>query len=192
MADIPNAPELQPTSDASITVDANMLRRIAEAADGLRGRTLALSLKAPLRDGGTGFGLVEVDPTSPPQPGEIRVRTPPGPGDAMRPAAVLLKHPRTGALIEVDTSRYDLVCWGAAAAEKFLLPYYGRFSSARDLQTLREAIDSEEIIAIAHEQPTFFDVVTDRLLVLPAAGPTIEGRFVPLSDWLAAQPPARP
>jgi hypothetical protein len=192
MADIPNAPEPQPASDASITVDANMLRRIAEAADGLRGRTLALSLKAPLRDGGIGFGLVEVDPASPPEPGEIRVQTPPGPGDAMRPAAVLLKHPRTGALIEVDTSRYDLVCWGAAAAEKFLLPYYGRFSSARELQTLREAIDSEEIMAIAHEQPTFFDVVTDRLLVLPAGGPTIEGRFVPLSDWLAAQPPARP
>lgn len=186
-------PTDDPRPAASTTIDANMLRRIAEAADGLRGKTLALSLEAPLRDGGTGFGLVEVDPASPPKPDEIRIHTPDATAKKQRPAAVLLKHPDTGALIELDTSAYDFVCWGAAAAEKFLVPYYVRFYSAREMQTLREAIAAEQVIAIAHEQPTFLDVVTDRLLVLPAVGgATVEGRFVPLSEWLAAQAPTSP
>lgn len=174
-------------SDASIIVDANTLRRVAEAADGLRGGTFALTANAPQRDGGTALGLVPVDPDAPPKPGEIRVHTPLKSPKKMRPKAVFVQHPRTGEMIYVDTERFDAVFWGEAAIEKFLVPYYVRFRSAEFMQTLREAAANEEIIAIAHDYPSFVDYITDHILVLPADGTTVNGKFVPLKEWLAAQ-----
>ncbi|MBL0890042.1 MAG: hypothetical protein IBJ19_05465 [Gemmatimonadaceae bacterium] len=171
----------------SVTVTANDLRRVAEAADGMRGATYTLSANAPLRDGGTGLGLVPVDPKAPTAPGEIRVTTPLKAPGKPRPKAVFVQHPGTGEMIYVDTEKFDAVFWGEAAIEKFLVPYYVRFQSEGFMQTLREAITNEEIIAVAHEWPSFVDPITDHVLVLPAAGATLKGQFVPLSEWLAAQ-----
>ncbi|MBX9857310.1 MAG: hypothetical protein K2Y26_17400 [Gemmatimonadaceae bacterium] len=170
-----------------MTVTANDLRRVAEAADGLRGTTYTLSANAPLRDGGTGLGLVPVDPKAPTAPGEIRVVTPLKAPGKPRPKAVYVQHPGTGEMIYIDTEKFDAVFWGEAAIEKFLVPYYVRFQSEGFMQTLREAITNEEIIAIAHEYPTNFDPITDHVLVLPSAGATLNGKFVLLSEWLASQ-----
>ncbi|MBL0938412.1 MAG: hypothetical protein IBJ03_05940 [Gemmatimonadaceae bacterium] len=174
-------------TDASITVDANTLRRIAEAADGLRGGTYALSANAPQRDGGTGLGLVPVDTSKPAEPGEIRVHTPLKAPKKPRPKAVFVQHPHTGEMINIDVERFDAVFWGEAAIEKFLVPYYVRFQSEGFMQTLREAVENDEVIAIAHEYPSFVDPITDHVLVLPTNGATTDGKFVSLTDWLKAQ-----
>lgn len=171
----------------SVTVTANDLRRVAEAADGMRGATYTLSANAPLRDGGTGLGLVPVDPKAPTAPGEIRVTTPLKAPGKPRPKAVFVQHPGTGEMIYVDTEKFDAVFWGEAAIEKFLVPYYVRFQSEGFMQTLREAITNEEIIAVAHEFPSIVDPITDHVLVLPADGALLDGKFVPLREWIAAQ-----
>lgn len=123
---------------------ANDLRRLAEAVDGMRDKQLRIgivdgALVATEADIGTARDQ------------EIWVHT--SSTGKPKPTVVTLTHPN-GHPITVSTAKFDCVYWGEAACEKFLVPYYIRFSSDAHMQALRKAILHPEVIAMAHTYPT--------------------------------------
>lgn len=151
-------------------ITADDLRRVAEWADGVRGGEYRLSMNAPLPGGGTGFGLERIDGSSAPVD-EIIISTPQRVPTKKSPPVFMLVDPATGENIRVDTQKHDAIFWGEVSAEKFLIPYYTRFLDDAGMQSLREAIADPDVIAIAHDYPTFIDVATS------------SRGFVPLSEW---------
>ena len=152
------------------TITADDLRRVAEWADGVRGGEYRLSMNAPLPGGGTGFGLERVDGNST-LSDEIIISTPRRVPTKKSPPVFMLVDPATGENIRVDTQKHDAIFWGEVSAEKFLIPYYTKFLDEAGMKTLREAIADPDVIAIAHDYPTFIDVATS------------SRGFVSLSEW---------
>ncbi|WP_310571307.1 hypothetical protein [Gemmatimonas sp.] len=151
-------------------ITADDLRRVAEWADGMRGGEYRLSMSAPLPGGGTGFGLERIEGSSD-SVDELVISTPQRVPTKKSPPVFMLVDPATGEHIRVDTQKHDAIFWGEVSAEKFLIPYYTRFLDDAGMQSLREAIADPDVIAIAHDYPTFLDVATS-------------GRgFEPLSEW---------
>lgn len=152
------------------TITADDLRRVAEWADGVRGGEYRLSMNAPLPGGGTGFGLERVDGNST-LSDEIIISTPRRVPTKKSPPVFMLVDPATGENIRVDTQKHDAIFWGEVSAEKFLIPYYTKFLDDAGMTSLREAIADPDVIAIAHDYPTFIDVATS------------SRGFLPLSEW---------
>jgi hypothetical protein len=165
---------------------ANQLRRLAEAADGQRGKTLQLKLDKP------GGSMVEVSDVNGLAADAIVVSTPMKNPNRPIPAAVHVTMPDGSRQVKLDTLKYDMVLWGEAAAEKFLVPYYTRFYSEVEMEQLRAAIVSSQVIALAHVYPahvypTYYEEIGDSLEVLDTSENLIGLGFIPLSRWFNAQ-----
>lgn len=167
---------------APVVLTANDLRRLADAADGQRGKTLELT--ATTRGG----AVKEIGTGSSATPGGILLSTPLKNAARKIPALVEVTLPLSRRKRALDTSVYDLVVWGEAAAEKFLVPYYVRFYTDEKMRHLHSAIVSGDVVAIAHIYPSFMNNITDELHVLPAeTAEVVAPDFVPLSVWFADQ-----
>ncbi len=105
-------------------VNANQLRRMAEWADGVRGKNFVISMDAKRPDGTFGFGLKPLADGEAPKENEIPVHTTIQVPGKLEPAEVLLL--RTTAdpePIKLPVREFDAVFWGEVSAEKFLVPY---------------------------------------------------------------------
>lgn len=175
-------------------VTANDLRRAAEWADGVRGGAYRLSMKAPLPGGATGFGLEKIEADSGPAD-EIIIDTPVRVPNKLIPPTFTLTNPNTQKAIPIDTAKFDSIFWGEVSAEKFLVPYYVRFYSDAQMQTLRDAISSPTVVAIGHLYPTFFEeqLRTPEPWVLDVHPQWLtDPEFMPLSGWAAQRAVAPP
>jgi hypothetical protein len=163
----------------SHTLTANDLRRLAEHADGCRGDLMEITGEQ------AGGKIRRIGSTSMAKPGSLLIQTPfKNPGRKLPKSVALTTQSDTPHTL--DTGYFDSVFWGEAAMEKFLIPYYIRFSDD-DVAKIREAIDSEDIIALAHVYPTFYEPFKDSVFVL-SDGPSFTGiGFIPLSDWLSTR-----
>jgi hypothetical protein len=127
-------------------VNANDLRRVAETADGLRGKRLGLIVDDK--------GYVDAIPLENVKAGQqvlLEVETPlvgPGiPGDAR--TLITFRGITYGPGTDLDTA--DAVFTSQAAVEKFVLPYYVRFRSGAELQELQDKLfKDKDVIAAVH------------------------------------------
>jgi hypothetical protein len=127
---------------------ANEFRRLAEKTDGLRGVTLAIIEEK---------GVLEAIPESDPKVGDgaIRVRTedsgasmPRGPQGMPHPTKIELSF--NGNAVDVPDD-VDALFISQSAVEKFVLPYYARFSTPQELEQRRsELFDDGAVIAVVH------------------------------------------
>lgn len=124
---------------------ANELRKLAEAADGIRDKTAYVvwsgdepQVKTKLDDGDE---LIV----------ECKTRN-----DTKARAAfksIMLDPPlidANGKPIEHIADKYDAMFWSEAAVEKFVIPYYARFKSPQDLVRIRDAFIHPATIAVIH------------------------------------------
>ncbi len=168
-------------------VNANQLRRMAEWADGVRGKNFVISMNAKRPDGTFGLGLKPLADGEAPKENEIPVHTEVAVKNKLVPREIVVRHPDANvAPILVPVGEYDALLWGEVSAEKFLVPYYVRFFSDEQMAKLRTAISSTSVIAFLHTYPTDFLTMDTRiepkLLVADVHG-FVEGGFISLSDW---------
>ena len=159
------------------TVTANDLRRLAEHADGCRGDLMEITGEI------AGGKIRRIGSTSMAKPGALLVQTPFKNPARKLPKAVALTT-QSDDVHRLDPGYFDCVFWGEAAMEKFLIPYYVRFSDD-DVAKIREAINSEDVIALAHVYPTFYETFKDSVFVLSDAPSFFGSGFIPLTDWLS-------
>lgn len=178
------------------TITANQLRRLAEWADGVRGETLQLIVD---EEGARVEKVTDIDAVP---PGAILLSTVDRNPLRKVPKYVDVIKPSTGVAHRLDTSVYDAVCWSEAALEKFMLPYYVRFYSRKDFDTLRNAFCQGAVIAVAHIYPTFWEdlpdderrmralsvnAATEAVHVLPDGHGLMDFGFIPFREWLATR-----
>jgi hypothetical protein len=162
------------SQDVVRPLTANELRRLAESADGMRGKKLKLTNDRP------GGHLTEVPANYVVVPEDVIVETQFRNAARKIPTLVEVTKPTSGTKHELKTDYFDSVFWGEAAMEKFLVPYYVRFCEDAEMSTLRASIASGDIIALAHIYPTYYTTLEDSLYVL-ATGPA---GFISLGEWL--------
>lgn len=159
------------------TLTANELRRLAEHADGCRGGLMEITGEKP------GGSIRRIGSSMQAKPGAIIVQTPFK--NPARPLPLRVEVVRqAGAPSTLDPNHFDSVFWGEAAMEKFLVPYYIRFSDD-DVEKIREAIRSQDVIALAHVYPTFYELFKDTVFVLSDDPTFSDSGFIPLTDWLS-------
>jgi len=136
------------TTTETPTLNANQLRYLAEKADGLRDRPLALVID--------GQGRVDVVPEA--EAGQdtvlLKLATEPrGPGVAGTAKIHLRWNDRTygGPSSKLDAA--DAVFVTQSAIEKFLLPYYMRFKSGAQVQALENTLYNDAGVAAAIHIP---------------------------------------
>lgn len=124
---------------------ANELRKLAEAADGIRDKTAYVvwsgdepQVKTKLDDGDE--LIVECETRN----------------DAKGRAAfksIVLDPPlidADGNAIKNIADKYDAMFWSEAAVEKFVIPYYARFKSPQDLTRILDAFNHPTTMAMIH------------------------------------------
>lgn len=124
---------------------ANDLRRLAEAVDGVRDETAYVVW---------GNGGPEVR-TQRPASDEVifECMTRNAEPDRARIAAITLHPPviaSDGKPLANFARRFDAMFWSEAAVEKFMLPYYVRFSSHAHVDRMRKAFKQKGVVASMH------------------------------------------
>ena len=142
---------------------ANDLRRLAEAVDGVRDET------AYVVWGNTGPEVRTQRPDSDEVIFECMTRNA-EPGRA-RISAITLHPPvmaSDGTPLTDFARRFDAMFWSEAAFEKFMLPYYVRFSSREQIDRMRRAFNQKHVAAAVHMPET-----TSGYLVSVGGGETL-------------------
>lgn len=139
---------------------ANDLRRLAEAVDGVRDET------AYVVWGNTGPEVRTQRPasdevifecmTSNSEPERARIRA-----ITLHPPVVA----SDGTPLTDFATRFDAMFWSEAAVEKFMIPYYIRFSSREHIDRMRAAFKQKHVVAMLHLPET-----TSRFLVRVGGG----------------------
>lgn len=141
-------------------VNANALRRAAEKADGLRGKTLALvvdekglpdviELEEAEKNHREVLLKLETSNIGQGLPGTAKIR-------------VVNDNQTYGEGTILRTA--DAVFTSQSAVEKFVLPYYMRFKSADDIKKLQETLFLDEhVFAAAHIPPSSTNAVESQL-----------------------------
>lgn len=186
---------------AGVRLTANELRRLAEAADGMRGGVCELAFDGP---GRARIRQLKPEEVGQVPAGAILVETAKKARNRQVPVSAVLNVAEGQNPEPLRGDKYDLVLWGEAAAEKFLVPYYVRFYNDDEMAKLRAAIADDDVLAIAHIYPTFWETVrTEGRLSILAAGestPSLDelevltrGRaekgqsFIALADWFRSR-----
>ena len=124
---------------------ANDLRRLAEAVDGVRDET------AYVVWGSAGPEVRTQRPNSDEVIFECMTsNTEP---DRAKIGAIHLQPPviaSDGKPLTNFARRFDAMFWSEAAVEKFLFPYYGRFSSPGHIDRMRRAFNQKRVVASMH------------------------------------------
>ena len=125
------------------TPTANDLRRLAEAADGMRGETVCLV------DAGKYFDVVPSHDVGD-KPVILSMLTP-NDGSNLQGATFTISHGG----VEYTNPNVDAIFLSQSAVEKFLLPYYARFQTPRELEQIRDRLyHTPGVVAAVHEFPT--------------------------------------
>jgi hypothetical protein len=127
------------------TLSANELRRLAEAVDGIRDRKAyvvwgADGPEVKTRVSATDDVMAECETTN-----VVRGRS--------RFDSISIDPPlvdRGGKRVSDVASRCDALFWSEPAVEKFVLPYYLRFRTPRQVDTIRDLFDQPSVYAIMH------------------------------------------
>ncbi len=124
---------------------ANDLRRLAEAVDGVRDET------AYVVWGNTGPEVRTQRPAS----DEVifECMTSNAEPDRARIAAITMQPPviaSDGTPLTNFARRFDAMFWSEAAVEKFMFPYYVRFSSPGHIDRMRKAFNQKRVVAAMH------------------------------------------
>jgi hypothetical protein len=167
--------------------DASELRRVAEAADGMRDQELTLVIR-----GGSSVDLphLEVVPTRHVLADDVRicsVGTRSVMQDRPKPFRVVLQVRETDQPLELQME-YDALFWSEAAVEKFFFPYYRRVLRREAFQRLEADFyygdeNGRKIIAFGHLHPTIWVpfVGEDALVIYRGSAPEFEVDL--LSRW---------
>jgi hypothetical protein len=134
---------------------ANELRKLAEAADGIRDKTAYVvwsgdepQVKTKLDDGDE--LIVECETRN----------------DAKKRASftsIVLDPPlidADGNAIKNIADKYDAMFWSEAAVEKFAIPYYARFTSPQDLARMLDAFNHPTTLAMMHPPLSYCHFMT--------------------------------
>jgi hypothetical protein len=156
--------------------DASELRRVAEAADGMRDQELTLVI----RGGATAGPRLEVVPTTNVLTDDVRVcnvNTPSVMRDRPKPFRVVLQLSENEQPIELQVE-YDALFWSEPAVEKFFFPYYRRVLRREVFQRLESDFyqgdeHGRKIVAFGHFYPTVWMpfVGEDALLIYRGSAP---------------------
>jgi hypothetical protein len=170
--------------------DAAELRRVAEAADGLRDQELTLVIR---RTSPTATPRLEIVPSSARSADDVvvcPVETHNVMRERPRPFRVLLQVTERDRPLEIQVA-YDALFWSEPAIEKFFFPYYRRVLRREVFRQLEsEFYDGDEsgrkIVAFGHLLPTIWVpfVGEDALLVYQTSAPEFEVDL--LSRWFEA------
>jgi hypothetical protein len=170
--------------------DASELRRVAEAADGLRDRELALVIRT---QPGEGSPRLELIPVSEVDRGDLQVcpvRTQSVMRDRPAPFRVTLQLREHDRPLELQLE-YDALFWSEAAVEKFFFPYYRRVLRRDMFRRLESAFyegdeHGRRIVAFGHLVPTIWVpfVGEDALVISERGSPELEVDL--LSRWFEA------
>ena len=134
------------------TLNANELRRLAEWADGMRGRRLKLAIKngevVLVEQGEPGDPLLylntDLEGGGCGGTGKIQIHWHKAPGEPERDG---------DSGCRVDDA--DAVFVSQSAIEKFVLPYYLRFKSPSEVQSIKEHLfNDKRVIAVIHFPPS--------------------------------------
>ena len=124
---------------------ANDLRRLAEAVDGVRDETAyvvwgesgpEVRTQRPASD-----EVVFECMTSNAEPDRAKIGT-----ITLHPPVIA----SDGTPLTDFAGRFDAMFWSEAAVEKFMIPYYIRFSSPGQIARMRSAFNQERVVASIH------------------------------------------
>ena len=124
---------------------ANDLRKLAEAVDGVRDET------AYVVWGKEGPEVSTQQPAS--HEVIFECMTSNVEPDRRKMVAIKLERPvitAEGKPLTHFERRFDAMFWSEAALEKFMLPYYARFSSPRQMDRMRNASNQKRVLAVMH------------------------------------------
>lgn len=158
------------SQDCHRPMPASLLRRLAEAADGLIGPNWIVA-SYTLIDG-------EHDIFGPPYDSRAEAEShvpsadydvfgPYGVGAMNRPRPVIDRFDvniRGGSLKQIPGAAFDAFFWSDSALRKFALPYYARVVSPEYAIALREKFKKPDIVMMAHDPLTEYSMISiDRL-----------------------------
>lgn len=127
-----------------MTISANQLRWLAEAADGQRDTSLLLKIDQR--------GTVTLQPkgASAVAPGEVEILTP-SEGQGCPGDTVLTIDYQGNSM---PLAKADAIFWTQSAVEKFVLPYYTRFRTPNEIQSLKDLLFTAGCVAAVHYPPS--------------------------------------
>ncbi|MEO8335876.1 MAG: hypothetical protein ABI664_12940 [bacterium] len=127
-----------------MTIDANVLRLLAEAAEGLRNQDLVLVTRADVPILVAAGDVLGTDTVL------TAVRTDDAVTRSQRPAFELELQIDDGPNVPLS-SDYDSSFWSLSAVDKFMIPYYARIWSPGTMLAFRSKIATDSTwIAIGH------------------------------------------
>ena len=186
---MPDEPMPRARTDEPPVLDAHTLRLLAEAADGRRGENYAI-----FHDG-SGYAVSPESRRDGTKLVSVRtaVRAP-----TRRKAERLVHIQPPGRETTPLPDDVDAIFWSESAVEKFVLPYYQRLLSRREMNDLIDAHESADVIAILHIKPSIYRTVRakEELGVALQTDEKGELEVLPLTEWarrrrLASEPDGR-